>query len=346
MTAYPRGHASRQDASFLNRVTKITAEDTAVAMPDTLTQVKREVNVLDLLEVSDNPSWVTKVAALPVLYRKMFQGSSFDRIRYRYHVYGYQSNLLNEVLFALVQTNYSSKVSGWIRLAASSQSGGEWTPSIVDVLNGGSPIVQTDVDRRAAVGASANSLPTMVFDGTDVHLWPQSPAHSSTAKVGIWLWYRPATVSGIQRLYGVANGVAGSGSNRLQFYANGSTLSCEAYITGADGRSATTPSLTLTAGVWHALYVQYDSSRGGDDNLRIYVNGVLPSLVYANVGAGGTLAALPAATGNALVGAGTDSDTPVQAIANGGMLGPNAYAMVDNLTASEQTAFLNFERPV
>jgi hypothetical protein len=239
----------------------------------------------------------------------------------------------------------SGKVSGWLRLAASQQSGGEWTPSIVDVLNPGSPMVQTGVNRRAAVGVSANGLPTMLFDGTDIHLWPQAPALSSTTKVGLWFWYKPATVAGVQRLWACVNGQLGCSTERLQFYANGSTLRCEAYITNANGRTFDTSAATLTAGAWHAIYLQYDSSRGGDANLAIFVGGVSKALTPTNIGAGGTLTVLQAATGSASVGGVVDSDTPVQPIVNGGEIGPNIIPFNDNLTAPEIANMMLFEVP-
>jgi hypothetical protein len=245
------------------------------------------------------------------------------------------------------QPTDTGKVSAWLRLAASQQSGGEWTPSIIDVLNAGSPMVQTDTDRRAAVGTSGNGLPTMVFDGTDIHLWPLSPGHSSTTKVGLWLWYKPATVSGAQYLYRAAAGQGGQSFNRIDFYAFGSTLVCEVSVTNTTGRSGATASGTLTAGAWHAIYMQYDSSRGGDANLAVYVGGVSKSLTFANIGTGATLTTLQAATAaaNALIGGATDSDTPVAAIANLGELGPNLLALNDNLSTDEIGRFLTFEAP-
>lgn len=237
-----------------------------------------------------------------------------------------------------------SALKAWQRLAASAQSAGEWT-SIVDVLNPGSPMANADPDRLPAVGASANGFQTMVFDGTDVLLWPQSPGHSFTTKLGIMRWFKPASLVGLQRLYSVAAGVAGSGSNRIQFYTNGSSLMCEAYINNVDGRSFQTASGVLTAGSWSNIYMQYDSSRGGDANMAIFVGGVSLPLTPVNIGAGGTLTVLQAATGSAVIGAGTDSDTPVQAIANGGELGPNGFAWDDNLTARQLANFVAFEAP-
>lgn len=229
-------------------------------------------------------------------------------------------------------------ISGWLRLAASTAVSGEW-PTVVDVLNPGSPMTQPSANRKAAVGASANGLPTMVFDATDVYSWPYSPAHSSTTKVGIWLRYKPSTVSGTQRLYG------DSFANRLQFYATTSKLQCECYISGANGRFGATPTGALVAGAWHAIYLSYDSSRGGDGNLQIWVNGVNLTLTYGNLGVGGTLGALQAATGSTLVGGGTDTDTPANPIANLGEIGPNIYAENDNLTVAQELALRTFEAP-
>lgn len=251
-------------------------------------------------------------------------------------------NVANGVSFNPLNTG---KVSGWLRLAVSQQSGGEWTPSIVDVLNAGSPMVQTDTDRRAAVGTSGNGFPTMVFDGTDVHLWPQSPATSSTTKVGIWFWFKPATVASTQMLYEVAAGLGGSGTNRLIFYASNAKLQCEAYISNVNGRFGATSSNVLTVGAYTAIYLQYDSSRGGDANLAIFTGGVSQTLTYGNIGAGGTLTTLLAASGNALVGGATDSDTPINPITNGGELGPNIISFNDNLTADEIANMLTFEAP-
>lgn len=238
-----------------------------------------------------------------------------------------------------------SAVSGWLRLASSDGSSLEW-PSVTDIINAGSPMVQTGVNRRAAVGSSANGLPTMVFDGTDVHLWPQSPAHSSTTKVGVWLWFKPATVVGVQTLYSVTNGVAGSATKRLILYANGSTLNCLAYLDNFNGRNGATAAGVLVAGAWHAIYLQYDSSRGGDPNIAIFVGGVSQGpLTMTSDGAGGVLGALQAASGSATFGGATDSDTPSNPIANGGQIGPNIIPLNDNLTAAGIANLLAFEAP-
>lgn len=238
----------------------------------------------------------------------------------------------------------SGKVSGWLRLAASTAVSSEW-PTVVDVLNAGSPMTSSGV-RIAAVGSSANGLPTMVFDGTDVHLWPLSPAHSSTTKVGIWFDFKPASVAGFQLLYDVEAGVSqgGATASRLRLFTNGTGLVAQAYLTNANGRSFSVAS-ALTNNTWHRIYLQYDSSRGGDANLALFVGGVSLSLTASNIGAGGTLGALQVSAGAALIGGDSDIDAGSNPIANGGQIGPNIFAFNDNLTAGEIANMLLFEAP-
>lgn len=232
------------------------------------------------------------------------------------------------------------KVAGWLRLAQSTVSGGEWT-SIADIINPGSPMVQTDSDRRAAVGTTANGLPTMLFDGTDVHLLPQVPALSSTTRLGMWLWYKPATLVGFQLL------IVNTGTlKRFDLYQNNATLIVDAYVNNSVGRSFATAA-TLTAGAWHAIYAQYDSGRGGDPNVVLQVGGVAKSLTPTALGGGGaaSLTVLQAASGNMFVGGGTDTDAPSSPIVNLGEIGPNIFLLNDNLTAAEELILRSFEVP-
>lgn len=237
-----------------------------------------------------------------------------------------------------------AKLGAQLRLAESLQSGGEWTPSIIDARNN-NPVTQTDADRRTAVGASANGLATMVFDGSDVHVWPLISANNATAKLGFWIWYKPATVAGVQRLITVM-AVAGASENKLALYANGSTLVGEFYIPGtggAAGRFFTSAASTLTAGAWHSIYWRYNSSLGGDANVALWVNAVSKSLTPANLGAGGTLTTLTAPTGSFVIGGNNNSDTPTQPIANGGEMRDPA-TFLDDLNQAEIEAWDRFER--
>src|SRR5262245_38220476 len=103
---------------------------------------------------------------------------------------------MNTAAFSPLQ---SGKVSGWLRLAASTAVAGEYQ-TVVDVLNAAAPMAQTDSDRYPAAATSTNALPVATFDATDVMLWPESPSRTSTTKAGLWLWYKPATVAGFQTI--------------------------------------------------------------------------------------------------------------------------------------------------
>jgi hypothetical protein len=239
----------------------------------------------------------------------------------------------------------TGKVAGWLRLQASSQSGGEFT-NWVDAVNS-NPAVQADTDRRAAVSASVNGLPTMVFDATDMYQWPLSAAiNNMTTKLGFWFWFKPSNVAAVQRLLNctITTGAAAT-FEKFSLYANNRTLLCETYITNATGRVGTTASNVLTVDTYTAIYMQYDSSRGGDANLAIFTDGTSRTLNYTNIGAGGTLGALQAPTGNIIIGSFNNSDTPAQPILDEGELGPNLFAFNDNLTAGEIADFLAFEAP-
>jgi hypothetical protein len=238
----------------------------------------------------------------------------------------------------------ASKMSGWLRLAASQQSGGEWTPSIIDVLNAGSPVVQTDVDRRAAVGASANGLPTMVFDTPgDVHLWPVSPAQTSTSKWGLLFWFKPASVAATQAIYVCIN----AGTNRrFQVQILNATVAGFVYSDNFNARKGVTPNV-LSVGVWCCIYVKFDGSLTGDARLAIFIDGVAQTLTYSDGDGVGAImpATLRTAAGNALLGGGSDADTPVTPVTNGGQLGPNIIPFLDSLIAAEIAAFQGFEAP-
>lgn len=247
--------------------------------------------------------------------------------------------LLNQGGFSPAQV---SAVSSWLRLAASVESGGGEWEEIADVLAAGSPAVQTDADRLANAALSANNLPTAQFDGSDVYVWPLTSGNNATTKTGFWIWFKPGSVASVQHLVSIVSPTASA--QKLDIYANNAQVFCECYISGVAGRFGRTGNV-LTAGAWTAIYVQYDSSRGGDANLAIFINGVSQGLTYGNLGAGGTLTTLPVVTGNALIGGLTNSDTPSQPIANNGELGPNLFSFTDNLTAGQIASFLAFEAP-
>jgi hypothetical protein len=237
-----------------------------------------------------------------------------------------------------------SKISAWLRLQASTQSGGEWT-NWADVLNS-NPVAYNSA-RRPAVAAAANALPIATFNPASpvVGAWPLTAANNQTAKTGVALWMKPAVVTGgaNQVIYMIAPGTGGANLQKFQVVQNNRTLVPWVAVTAgtANGRQLTTGNV-LTVSTWAWVRLEYDSSRGGDANLKVYVNGADAGGAYSDIGAGGTLGTLATVTGNALMGNFNDGS----AVAPwSGDFGPNLFVLSDNLTAAEETALMNFERP-
>ena len=83
-------------AAQVNRIAKLSEWEAVDPNPTTLTLLKRLVNDMDLLEVSDAEAWVTAVSALTSdTALSLFQGtraSQMARLRCRYAVYGYETD--------------------------------------------------------------------------------------------------------------------------------------------------------------------------------------------------------------------------------------------------------------
>jgi hypothetical protein len=232
-----------------------------------------------------------------------------------------------------------SKISAWLRLAASSQSAGEWT-SITDVIN--SNPATSNAARRAAVGSSANALPIATFATNDCWSWPLNASNNGTTHWGIGFWMRPASVgTGSLVLASICDGTAGASLKKVLLEQHFNALRFSAFSSGSNGRSLTI-SAALSASVWTWVRADWTSSRTGDDKLRVYVGGAQASGSYADVLAGPIPTDLLAPTGNALLGNFNDG---VAAGPYAGDLGPNLYSTGVDLTTAEDVALMNFERP-
>jgi hypothetical protein len=203
---------------------------------------------------------------------------------------------------------------------------------------GGSPITQAVALRQPTIVTASNGVPVIQFDGTDVLVMPldaSGTGNNGTTKIGYVLGFKPSSVSDLQRLITVGVVAGGANVEKLQFYAFNAKLQCEVYMTNTTGRTAATTNNVLQLGVWSHIYLEYDSSRGGDANVRIYHNGVSEALTFTNIGAGATLGTLPTATGNAIVGAFNNAVTPIQPILANGQLMRDIYVTSDNLSTAQ-----------
>jgi hypothetical protein len=239
----------------------------------------------------------------------------------------------------------SSKVSTWLRLAASSQSGGQWT-SITDVLNNNPATF--NAARRTNVGASANGLPIQAFITArpSAMAWPLIAANNQTTRWGLGFWFRPTTVAGGNQTIMLASPAVTNGSSspgKFNLYKSGVTLAF--IVTTAASGSRQLSASVLAANTWIWQRWSWDSSRSGDDRFRLYVNGANVSGAgsYTDLGSGASFPTnLNAPTGNIIAGHFGDDST---GSGLDGDFAPNIYTFSEDLTTAEDVALMNFEAP-
>lgn len=236
----------------------------------------------------------------------------------------------------------NGKVSAWIRTALTEVEG-TGARRVIDVLNPSSIARQVVNARRPSLLTTSNGLPRLRFATNDALSWALNGGNDLTKKFGFATWLRQPT-SALETVFAIYNGTGGASVRRLYMQFNtGNRFVFGAYIDGTNGRQGMTSTGAFNTGDWVWVYCPYDSSRGGDANVRIRINGNEQTLTYANLGAGGTLGELPAATGNALFGNLNDG-TALTAF--NGDVGPNLFILRDNLTVDEELSLMNFERPL
>ena len=236
----------------------------------------------------------------------------------------------------------AGKVSAILDLSASAQSGGEWT-NWVDLLNDNPGVI--NAARRPAVTASGNGLPTATFATNDCVSVPLVAAiNNQVTKCGWAFHLKVGNIAATSTLITIGTGTLGASAQKLRLLILASeALRADCFISGANGRLFTTTAvLTQNATTWVRL--EYDSSRGGDANIKVFFDTVDQAGSFSDSGAGGTLTTLPVVTGNMLIGNINDDPTPSAPLA--GIVGPRIYCLRENLTLAEDTALMNFDRAV
>lgn len=335
MTARPSGGSGRRPSSYVNRVAKIGGVDSAETNPDTLTQVKREVAVMDALEISDNATWVTKVAALPAKYKKMFEVGNFGRLRYRYYVYGWQIAYLSDLLSYLILANYgTSAVTGWLRLAAPGTTTlGSGYNNVVDVLNA-NPAVQTDDTRRPAASVSANGLPIMTFVD-DFLSWPLNASNNQSVALGFAGWLKAADIVTNKTIAITGLTAGGASANKVLYMLNNASYRTDAMTVD---RHALTGAVADTG--WHFVTYEINCATTPETAQAIItLDTVVQAVSFSSDTAWPVSLGTP--TGNMFIGATTLAGASPWV----GFMGPNLYALGRQLTAAERTTLFNFERP-
>jgi len=244
------------------------------------------------------------------------------------------------------------KVKREYSLVASTAVAGEYA-TVVET-RGGTSLAQTDANRKPAAATAANGLPVATFDGTDVLVQTLESGNNGTSQWWIAGYFKPASLASAQGIYRCRT-AGGASVQRLDVTVNADgSLQFLAFVSGFNGRSYTTPASLFTAGAWTFFYIQFDSSKtneadtagsDADAKTRIFVGTIARAITAANVGTGGTVSALLAATGTAIVGGNNDSSTPVLPILDGGQLGPRLYFGDAPLTVAELAALAGLEVP-
>lgn len=240
----------------------------------------------------------------------------------------------------------------WLRLAASTPVSGEYE-TVVDVLAANNA-TQTGAVRKPAAAASANGLPVATFDGSDVWAWPIAASNHSTDKWELLLWLKAGDLAAAQRVF-ACDTSGGATLNRIRVtLVSTGAVEVLVFISNGNGRTFATPAGVFTAGAWVFLHVKYDSQATNeadtdgltvDAKVRVFTGGTARALTATDVGAGGTIGALRTATGNNLLGAASDSDTPVSPLRNGAQTGPNIWVANAAVTAVQAASLQNFEAP-
>jgi hypothetical protein len=236
-----------------------------------------------------------------------------------------------------------SAVSAWLRLAASTPVGGEYTV-IVDVLNS-NPTVQAGSARWPAAATSANGLPVATWDGTDVLTWPLAASNSATQKWGLQLWFKPpANISTRQRILHIGFADA---FPKVQVDVVNNGISVQWSRDGTNGRQWTITS-GVTASVWQCLRLAFDGTQATDATImRHFINEVdlTASGSFVDVGTGGAMTSLSNPGGLILLGGGSNSDTPAVPLLAGFQTGPNWLIMNNTITTAQGAALMAFEAP-
>jgi hypothetical protein len=169
----------------------------------------------------------------------------------------------------------------------------------------------------------------MRFTGADALAWPLAASNNSVNQWGFAGWFKPDAVAVTRMLWFCFTGSGAASLNRVQLYFNVTQVVGQAYINNTAGRFGQT-ALGLVNTGWQFLTFEYDGGGATEpEKLVITLAGIARTLTFANLGSGGTLGALPAPTGNGLIGAAAASANPYQ-----GLIGPNLYVLNAKMAAA------------
>lgn len=247
-----------------------------------------------------------------------------------------------------------SAISAWLRVPLATVTG-SGISSLPDVLSS-NPAVQATDTRRPALATSANGYSLADFDGTNMLVWPLVAANNQLVTTGFGLHLIPGDLTSFGDIVDIWSGAGGASGQNFLIQRNAAQLWWYVSLGGtndANVRVAKTADV-LAANTPVHLSFEYNGGAATEaDRCVICVDGAPQSLTFAQHSP--TAAAMPASlqnrTGNILIGARTNADSPVAGIV--ARIGPNivwysgAMPGVTSglLTPAARVALSNFERP-
>ncbi len=200
------------------------------------------------------------------------------------------------------------------------------------------PMAQADTDRQPTGQANGS----MLFANKSLVL-PMHASNNSTTMLGFGGWIIQPVSSAQIWIAAVPNP---GGTDNWKFYTqldSSRRITLDFYTSAGNGRRFVTAANTLpVAGTPFWLYWFYNSSLGGDANLRLSINGVtgLTGGAWSNVGTGGTGGDLNTVTGNYFIGNFANSDAG--SIGFAGTLGEDFFTVQGtDVTADEELQMMN-----
>lgn len=185
--------------------------------------------------------------------------------------------------------------------------------SVPDTLNT-NPATQSTAGRRPTGGSDGG----ITWDGGDVLVWPLvTNQNKNTSTMGVALWFNPASVLTNQTLFAIFDGAGGASARMFRLTATAANIRLDVYSTGITGRRGTA-SAVFTESVPAFVTAEFNGVLGDESTSHVItVDGVVQSLSFSALNVGTFNATLQDATGNALIGGFTDSDTPSEPISVG-----------------------------
>ncbi len=259
----------------------------------------------------------------------------------------FEENSVNIVeYFRFVPTDVP-QVAAWLDLAYGTIAGVGYSVDPDQIVS--NPAVQTTDARRPVNGLSPSGLPMMTFDaaGNSSLSWPLVPTNNQASKTGFACWVKqPVSAAGFEAIFVIGGGTGGANVQKLGvLLLPTQAINVQLFANNAGGRQGTTATGVFAADTWFFLRWVYDSTQATEAlRSKLYINEVLVSQTFSDLGVGAPVTTLQVGTGNAIIGNADDSGVTTRTF--NGSLGQNAYVLAGDVLAVDGVSLMNYKRPV